>query len=277
MKIISTKLNPKDILPILQIIRNYQDIVVIKKHIHDYLESVSVTGSISMRNAVYALALPTLRQLNLITGRGKYVQLDVDGNLLLETFEKDGSEAYMRLLAKIILRADRENANVLGILRKSKKNRFTKKEIVRELSKHNIETSERDDRLVKWLRTLKYVGLIDRSNEHYRLNNYQINALQKDTNVSSEAFSASLIKSYEKIVSKRRGNPYIPIPVLEREVCSLLSDEGFTTFDFRKRLVDMKNKKMDNYRIFFSKPGAREAKGLRIDGKYYYYVALFRE
>lgn len=277
MKIISTKLNPKDILPILRIINDSDRVDVIRNRIYEYLNSVSPRGHISMRNAVYALAFPTLRQLKLVIGRGKYIRLDADGQLLLETYDKQGKEEYMRLLAKTILRADTENAAVMGILSEGKKSSFTKEEIVRKLLQNDVDTSADDDRLVKWLRILKFVGLIEWSDNLYSVNHLQINALQKNANVSSKSFNLTLIDSYEKLMKERRGNPYIPIPLIEREVCSRLSDRGFTTFDFRKRLVSLKGRKIDGYRLFFSKPGAREPNGLRINGQYYYYVALFKE
>jgi len=157
MKIPSIKLNPKNILPVLKIIQeNEGNIDSIKRNIHAHLLHVSKRGKISERNAVYALAFPTLRRLNLLTGKGEHVRLGVDGKTLLKTYEMKRTDKFRRAMAKVILRADRESANVLETIKDLSKKQVSKEEIAAKLMEKGVETSATDDRLIRWLGVLRF-------------------------------------------------------------------------------------------------------------------------
>ena len=278
MKIPSTKLNPRDILPIIEIIqKNEGNIEAIKDKIHSYLSNVSEKGKITERNAVYALAFPTLKRLNLLVGKGEQIRLSVDGRMLFRVYETKGIDAFNRKLAYIIFRADKESADVLGAIKDSRKEHLSKREIASKLIEKSIETSVADDRLTKWLRILKYVRFIDKVDNLYTFNDYQLSAVKRESaKVPLDVFFNKLLQAHHKLTRERGGNPFIPIPEIEREVCSQFVDEGFTTFDFRRHLSELKGKTIDGYTVVFSRPGSRESKGLRIKGEYYYYIAIFR-
>jgi len=108
------------------------------------------------------------------------------------------------------------------------------------------------------------------------LNIHKLKAAEEDSvNVTPTIFFERVLEAHQKLAKERKGNPFVPIPEIEREVCSQFVDEEFTTFDFRQRLSDLKGKKVKGYTLVFSKPGFRKANGLRIKGEYYYYMAIF--
>jgi len=272
------KLHPKDILPILQIIKDNDDHGLVRKRIHRYLSDVAPTGSISFRNAVYALSFHTLRVLKLIEGRGEELHLSVDGLILVNTYAKNGTESYYKELAKIVARVDREYVHVLEAIQDLDSEVFRVEDLQKQLVTRGVESPSRGGKLTKWLRLLEYVRFVDKINDEYQFNEYQLRAIDKDfIGISLESFFHILKGSYDVLTSKRRGNPYIPIPEIEDYVCHRLLNEGFSTFDFRRYLKRLYNRKVDGHNVYFSKPGAREANGLRIDSNYYYYVAIFGE
>ena len=272
------KLNPKDIPPILKIIKQIEDPTIVREKIHQYLLAESPTGSISFRNAVYALSFHTLRVLKLIEGRGDKLRLSVDGQILLNAYVNEGIDGFKKEMAKIVARVDQENANVLESIKRIGSGVFEAAEVERQLVAMGVDSPSRGGKLTKWLRLLQHVRFIDRLNDEYKYNEYQVMAIDKGLErISITAFFKMLNDSYDILTSKRRGNPYIPIPEIEDSVCRRLLDQGFTTFDFRNYLRKLYNKKIDGYRIYFSKPGAREANGLRINDNYYYYIAIFGE
>lgn len=279
MSIPHIKLNPKDILPILKIVRQFEnDSELMKTNIHKYLVKVSPTGSISYKNAVFALAFHTLRVLKLIKGRGKNLRLDVDAEILLDKYEKEGTESYDKALAKLVVQVDRETANVLKAIENLKKETFSVGEIEKQLEIMTVECPSKGGKLSKWLRLLRNARFIEKTDDEYKYNAYQLEAIDKCfQEITLEDFFIVLKDVYSELKKKRRGNPYIPIPDIAESVCRRLIDKGFTTFDFRNYLKKLKNKQMSGFTVYFSKPGARETNGLRIDGTYYYYIAIFGE
>jgi len=273
------KLNPKDILPILCIIEQYEnDKNALKKNIHDYLTSVSPHGKISYRNAVFALSFHTLRILKLIDKRGEKLKLSSDAETLLRVSAEEGNESYLKQLAKTVAKIDFESVGVLKSIDEFNEDSFTVTEIEKKLKEMKIESPTKGGSLSKWLRLLKYVHFIEKTNGHYKYNSYQLKALNiglKEMTLSD--FFSHLKTAYDELTKRRRGNPYIPIPELEDIVCRRLINKGFMTFDFRNYLKKLKDAKINGFTVYLSKPGAREANGLRIDGVYYYYIAIFGE
>jgi len=274
MKIISTKLNPKDIYPILEIFKKNDSVDIIKEKIHEYLSIVSPTGKISKRNAIYALALPTLKRLGLLNGSGKNIHLTSDAELLLKKYEEEGTLSYKKQLAKVIYNTDKNNAGILDLLYNNNINEISKENLIELLKNNKIETKINDDRLNKWLRILNYVDFIEYNN-YLKINRFQINSILSDKVVDDDIFINTLLKSYKELVREKRGNPYIPIPKLQSKVCNELLDKGLSTYDFRKKLVNLLQKENSKYNILLSKPGAREPNGLRINGEYYYYLSIY--
>jgi len=271
------KLNPKDVPHVLKMIK-LEEPAVAREKIHQHLLAESPTGSISFRNAVYALSFHTLRVLRLIEGKGDKLRLSVDGQILLNAYVNKGIDSFKKEMAKIVARVDRENANVLESIKRTGNEVFDAPEVERQLINMGIDSPSRGSKLTKWLRLLQYVRFIDRIDGDYKYNEYQVMAIDRGLErISTKAFFKILKNSYDILRRSRRGNPYIPIPEIEDSVCRKLLDQGFTTFDFRNYLRQLYNKKIDGYQIYLSKPGAREANGLRINDSYYYYIAIFGE
>lgn len=276
-KIPSTKASPADVFNLLKIIEEHaENIDAMKSKIHEYLLKRSRRGRRDEYNSVYAICFPTLRRLNLIEGKGVNVHLSSDGKTLVHIFKTKGEFEYKKFLAKVILRVDFEKAHVAENMLNYKYNHISYEELAKYLRNNGIDTDDSDDRLKKWLRFLKFVKFIEEKEERIRINKFQINAiLNGPLLIDFSKFLNAFIESYEKLKAKSRGSKYIKIPDIEREVCLRLEEYNFTTFDFRKNLVKLRNLKISNKKILFSKPGAREEGGIKIDGIYYYYISIF--
>ena len=276
-KIPSTKASPADVFNLLKIIEEHTgNIDAVKSKIHEYLLKKSRRGRRDEYNSVYAICFPTLRRLNLISAKGSNVHLSPDGKTLVNVSETRGELEYKKYLAKIILRVDFEKAHVAENLIDYKDNYISFEELTKLLISKGIDTHDKDDRLKKWLRFLRFVNFIEEKEEKMRINKFQINAILNAPQVIDfNKFLEAFIDSYEKLKTKSRGSKYIKIPDLEREVCLRFGKFNLTTFDFRKNLVKLRGKKLNKKKILFSKPGAREEGGIKIDGVYYYYISIF--
>nr|MDO8081715.1 hypothetical protein [Candidatus Freyarchaeota archaeon] len=275
-KVPSTKLSPEYFLPLLKIISKYEgSIEDMKENIHIFLTEVSKRGKRNQHNSVYAITFPTFKRLNLIEGEGKSIKLSQDGKTLIEVAEKEGETAYKKKLAKLVLRTDQEKAHVIDAVLSSGKEVLTIDDLVNVLKSSGIETNEKDDRLLKWLRILVYLDFIERLDGKFKFNRLQVEGVKSEKNVSPPVFADTLIETYNKLKSEKMGSPYIPIPLIEKEVCKNLSEYGFTTFDFREHLLKLKAQGLSDKKIIFTKPGARESGGLKINNNYYYYIAIF--
>lgn len=276
-KIPSTKASPDDIFHLLKIVEDHTgNIEVMKNKIHEYLLEKSRRGKRDKYNSVYAICFPTLRRLNLIDGKGANVHLSPDGKTLVHIFETKGELEYKKFLAKVILRVDFEKAHVAESLMDYEDKYISYEILSKYLRSKEIDTNEKDDRLKKWLRFLKFVKFIEEKEERIWINKLQINAiLNGPQSIDFNTFLEAFVESYEKLKAKSRGSKYIKIPDIEREICLRLEKHNFTTFDFRRNLVKLRNVKVSNKKILFSKPGAREEGGIKIDGIYYYYISIF--
>jgi len=276
-KIPSTKASPEDVLDLLKIIKKHAgNIELMRRNIHEYLLKKSKRGRRNKYNSVYAICFPTLKRLNLLDGEGPDIHLSPDGEALIKAHEEKGDLDYKRLFAKIILRVDFENAHVAENLMELSKDTISNKELVDFLKSRGVDTDENDDRLKKWLRYLKFVNFIEEYKGKFRINKFQINGiLYGEQKIDFDVFLNELFKIYNKLQSKARGSKFVKIPELERELCTKLRDYYFTTFDFRENLKKLKRKEINNKKIIFSKPGAREKGGIKINGIYYYYISIF--
>ena len=276
-RIPSTKASPSDVIELIKIVKEFTgNIDVMRKKIHEYLLKKSRRGRRDEYNSVYAICFPTLKRLDIIKGKGENVHLSPDGEALIRTHEDKGPLEYKKLFAKIILRVDFEKAHVLENLVNFNKEHVSLEELVQYLQSKGIDTNEKDDRLKKWLRFLKFIEFIEEEDGKIRINKFQINSILYGKKVINfNKFLNVFLSSYEKLQSKSRGSKYIKIPDLEKEVCLRLQDYNFTTFDFRVSLKRLRRRRINNNKILFSKPGAREKGGIKINGIYYYYISIF--
>jgi hypothetical protein len=276
-KIPSTKAAPEDVLDLLKIINKHTgNLELMKRNIHEYLLKKSRRGRRNEYNSVYAICFPTLKRLNLLEGEGSGIHLSPDGEALIKAYEDKEDLGYKRLFAKTILRVDFEIAHVAENLMEFNGNTISSKELVGFLNSRGVDTNKNDDRLTKWLRYLKFVNFVEDRDGIFIINKFQINGiLHEGQKVDFNLFLSTLFNIYDKLQSKARGSKFVKIPELEREVCNKLKDQYFTTFDFRENLKKLRRKEINNRKILFSKPGAREKGGVKIDGIYYYYISIF--
>ncbi len=277
-RIPSTKASPDLLIDLMKIIDKHTgNLELMKKEIHKYLLDKSVRGKRDEYNSVYAITFPTLKRLELIDGKGSEVHLSPDGRTLLDIFEKDGILQYKKNLAKLLLRIDAEKALVIENLLLLNKPKISLKELVTALKDAGVETSEKDDRLLKWLRFLKFVDFIENDGKDFLINAFQIKSIREGKKpVDFNTFLDALFDEYQKLVIKNRGNIYVKIPDLQRRVCERLGNLRFTTFDFRDYLIKLKRTNIRGKKVIFSKPGAREMGGLKIDKAYYYYISVYK-
>lgn len=276
-KIPSTKAAPEDILELLCIIeKNTNNLELMKKSIHEYLLKKSRRGRRNEYNSVYAICFPTMKRLNLLEGEGTGIHLSTDGKALIKSHKEKGDLAYKKNLAKVILRVDFEKAHVAENLIKIDNDCISSEDLVGLLRNEGVDTNENDDRLKKWLRYLKFVNFIEECEGRLRINKFQIKGiLHGKQKISFDVFLNAFLDSYSWLQGKARGSTYVKIPELEREVCKKLESHYFTTFDFRENLKKLRRTKVNNKKIIFSKPGAREKGGIKINNIYYYYVSIF--
>jgi len=275
----STKASPDLLVDLMKIIDGHTgNIELMKKEIHRYLLEKSTRGKRDEYNSVYAITFPTLRRLELIDGKGSGVHLSSDGKILLDIFEKNGVLHYKKNLARLLLRIDAEKAHVIENLLVLNKPEISIGELVAVLKKAGVDTNETDDRLLKWLRFLKHVDFVDYKNVNsITVNLFQITSIMEGKKpVDFDAFLVALFEEYQKLVSRNRGNVYVKIPELQRKVCTRLENLHFTTFDFRDYLTKLKTTNIRGKKVIFSKPGAREMGGLKIDKTYYYYISVYK-
>jgi hypothetical protein len=107
------------------------------------------------------------------------------------------------------------------------------------------------------------------------LNAAQVIAIEKGgPKAEFDDFLEAFFEEYRTLKAENRGNIYVRIPAIERRVQNRLLDFDFTTFDFRRYLRRLKGLHSRRGRVLFSKPGAREQGGIRMNGNYYYYVSI---
>ena len=147
-KVISLKAKPNQILKFLKLIKENQgQIEIIKEELHKYLLKESLRGKREKRNSVYAIALPSLKKLDLIEGRGDKIKLNTNGELLYNTFTNKGITEYKRLFTKFLFLIDRENCNILEIFTNIKEENIGFEKLIEKLIEKEVNTSQKDDKI----------------------------------------------------------------------------------------------------------------------------------
>lgn len=264
--------------------RNEGNILSMKNCIHSYLQRHSHRKKQrNMRSDVYGIALPSLRKLKLIAGRGQLLQLNSNGKLLLKSYSSGGVAEFKYQFGRILHEIDKKNCKVIPSLveisERENRNVVRYEELVSTLLNKGIETYEKDERLKKWLPFLEYVNLIERMDKTL----FQVNLklvkeyrLKKPT-APFKLFETTLFEEYERLEAKE--GIYVPIYILIMSVCSKLIEKGyyFNTFDFEKFFVDLLNKygSLEKKKILLSQPGKREEEGIYVDNTYYYFISIY--
>lgn len=226
------------------------------------------------KNSLRAVFGPTLRHLQLIIGDGNNIELMSKGKELLETYERYGETSFKRALAKHLLKLDRERW--CGVISKLKilRGPMTEKKFLSHLQITDSDSKVTLDKLRKLLSYYAYVGLVKLESGTVTIRQKQVEMLLKgiDVKLSEKGFFEALHKAYEKL-SLACGGPYVSIPDLREEVCE---KTGMWPDDFYKMLESIP-KETGDYLIHLSQPMLRKPGGIKIGGKYLYYVAIYKK
>lgn len=226
----------------------------------------------SEKKSVRAVFGPTLRHLQLVMGQGDRLELMSKGEELLSTYEKEGETVYKKALARHLLKLERDQwASLISELEKLRSP--TSIDTLMDYLKRQGYLVTRD-RLKKLLSYYEYVDLVKLDGTEIKLRKTQLEVLQKGIDMvpSKEKFIKILFRAYENV--KRASNdPYVPIPIIREVICD---ETGIWPDDFYKLLAGIQ-KETDSYLIHLTQPMTRKAGGIRLGGKYLYYIAIYKK
>ena len=262
---------------VLGIIRDQQGSYgKIEQAIHDFWRSESKRRKPpTSRNSMRAVFGPTLRHLQLIRGERDSIRLLPLGKKLLKEWEEHGEAEYKKLLAKHIVKLDKENwLNVLGYLRDSGKSRKFD-DLLNGVRSQTPEGVINEERLTKFLLYCQYVGLVSVKNRSVYLRGSQYDRSMKgsSTKLADDDFVRLLHEAYEMLQLSNEGSPYVSIPDVRDVVCER---GGIWLDDFNKKLINIP-KETKEYLIQLTQPMVRKPDGLTIGGKYLYYIAIYKK
>lgn len=230
----------------------------------------------TVRNSLRAVFGPSLRHLHLIRGEGNELTLTAPGKQLLRVYLADGEVSFKKALARHFLKLDKDEwAGVIFELQKLNRT-VSVEELLHHLKREPYDEPHMShDRLTKFLWYYAYVGLVKFDGKMVELRQRQLeNCLQGlDIKISNEEFIHALIEQYEKLRGGAQGSPYIPIPDLRDEVC----EKTGIWLDYFDTMLERIPKETSEYMIHLTQPMLRKAGGIRIAGKYLYYIAIFKK
>jgi len=227
------------------------------------------------RNSLRAVFGPTLRHFHLIRGEGDNIKLLPPGVKLLEAYEKDGESGYKKLLAKHIVKLNREEwLDVLGYLKESGKT-YAFVQLLNGVRARTPDGVINEERLTKFLLYCQYVGLVSVKDHSIFLRAGQYERCTRDSyrQVGNKEFFRLLYEAYELLRSPGQGSPYVPIPDVRDNVCER---GGIWSDDFNKKLIDIPKETKD-YVIQLTQPMVRKPNGVAMGSKYLYYIALYKK
>lgn len=227
------------------------------------------------RNSMRAVFGPTLRHLHLIRGERDDIRLLPPGRRLLQEYEKDGESGYRKLLAKHLVKLDREKwLNILGYLRQSNM-KHTFAELLETLRSQVPDCLINEERLTKFLLYCQYVGLVSVENRFValRVSQYERSTHNSYKELNNKEFFKLLYEEYKKLRPQGEGSPYVPIPDIRDAVCER---SGVWLDDFDQQLKDLPKETQD-YLIQLTQPMVRKPNGITIGSKYLYYIAMYKK
>ena len=229
----------------------------------------------TVRNSLRAVFGPSLRHLQLIRGEGDSLILMPEGKNVLNRYENEGEAAFKNVFAKHFIRLDRDEG--MGVL-------FELQELgepvsVEFLLKHlrvkNPDSQITEDRLRKFLLYCSYLDLVKFGDRKVELRESQFeNYLHGiDVKLSPGEFIDALTREYDKLRSGIHGSPYVAIPDLRDSVCEAT---GISLDYFYETLKNIP-KETSQYLIHLTEPMQRKSGGIRLAGRYLYYIALYKK
>lgn len=279
------KATPSMILGLLECVQKSEgNVLGMEICIHSFLQShAGKQKERNVRSDVYGVTLPSLRKLRLIVGHGQLLKPNSNGRMLLRSYSQDGFIGFKYHFGRIVYDIDEAKCMLISSLRDSLQGTMldsvSYEDLVLTLTKKGIDTSQKDERLRKWLPFLKFVDLVRDVDEGRLGMNLQLieeYELGKNT-VKFETFEKIVFEEYDKLATKE--GVYVTIFVLEERTCNkLIDDENFfTTFDFERYLILLLRKysSLKKKKILLSQPGKREEEGVYVDNAYYYYISIY--
>jgi hypothetical protein len=195
------------------------------------------------------------------------------GKELLEVYKVSGEAAFKKALAKHLVKLDTERWGGLIFEIKRLGSVVTDKQLLKSLENKQGQITK--DKLRRALGYYKYTGLITVEGEKVRLRVPVLRNLMKglDTRVSASKFVKTLLSAYERLQAGTGRSPYVSIPELREAVCEEI---GFWPDDFYELLKEIP-KETSQYLIHLSQPMERKPGGLKLGGKYLFYIAIYKK
>lgn len=229
----------------------------------------------TVRNSLRAVFGPSLRHLQLIRGEGDSLILMPQGKNVLNRYESEGEASFKNAFAKHFIRLDRDEG--MGILLELRELRepVSVEFLLKHLRVKNPGSQITEDRLRKFLLYCNYLSLVKFGDEKVGLREPQFtNYLQGiDVKLSGSEFIDVLARQYEELRAEIHGSPYIAIPDLRDSVCEAT---GISLDYFNEKLKNVP-KETSQYLIHLTEPMQRKSGGIRLAGRYLYYIALYKK
>ncbi|MCW4011126.1 MAG: hypothetical protein NWF05_10990 [Candidatus Bathyarchaeota archaeon] len=283
MKLFVVKAQPATVLGLLKCIdQNEGNTDNMKMCVNLHLQKCSgKTKKRNLRSDFYGITLPLFRKLKLISGHGRFLRLNSNGKLILRKFYDGGFEEFKHHFGRLILEVDKANCRVVSsLIELSSRGLVTVgyPALVEILAQKGISTSDKDERLRKWLPFLTYFELVKEENTVFQVNSSLINRFVAERDlVPFNVFEKVIFEEYEILEAKE--GIYVPIHELMEAACVRLIEKGFPflTFDFSRYLSNLlkKHSSMVEKKILLSQPGKREEEGIYVDDTYYYFISIY--
>lgn len=233
------------------------------------------TKSPSIKNSLRAVFGPTLRHLELVTGERLNVKLTAKGDELFNIYRSEGEAGFKKAFAKHLLKLDKERWLGLIFEIQCLGQPVSQDKLLRYLGEKYPDIKLSSDKLRKLLLHYVYTGLVALEGETILLREALLESISTglEVKLSDEQFLEALNKAYKELSSDFLGSPYVPIPKIRDMVCR---ETKMWPVDF-DRYLERLPRETSEYLIHLTEPMLRKPGGLRLAGKYLYYLAIYNK
>jgi len=272
-EILDCKAPPEWILPSLRVIEQHSG-----RWKELWFELVKVARELDSTakedNIVSALINPTLRNLRLAAGDGEELRLSSDGRQCLEAFRRGSIHQFQKRLGYQIIYVDRNSANITSYLlmnHNTPETAISVSTLREELHRAGMKNATKVTPVQGWIRLMDYVSIVRKTKKGFYIIRSQFQVL-KDGEVRPTAtlIRKVFIETARKLKGMTQGSPYIPIPEFREHACAQLRISSFTFDEIVRQFLSDKQ-----LRIVLSTPIRRVSGGITMNGKYYYFMAIY--